>query len=33
MNDYHTHKIMVKTVYMCGLDSDFQRNKFGQILD
>lgn len=22
-----------KTVYVCGLDSDFQRNKFGQILD
>jgi len=22
-----------KTVYVCGLDGDFQRNKFGQILD
>lgn len=22
-----------KVVYVCGLDSDFQRNKFGQILD
>ena len=22
-----------KIVYVCGLDSDFQRNKFGQILD
>jgi len=25
----HAHK----TVYICGLDGDFQRNKFGQILD
>ena len=22
-----------KTVYICGLDSDFQRNKFGELLD
>jgi len=22
-----------KTVYVCGLDGDFQRNKFGEILD